>query len=267
MTMRLVVLTSGTVHAERVLLGLSVRECLPDAIILAGRRTAKTSRAKQLKRIAKRRPRDIAQAGLRRVAAKVEGRPPLWPALAREVHTGMVLNSPEMVERLRSLAPDYVLLIDAGIVSGELLSVPSRGTLNFHPALLPWVPGVGVVERAVERGVAVGVTGHFVDEGIDTGPLVHREIVPVDERDTLQSLREKADERSIQITVDVVSAAMAGEHPKSAVQREKAPYSGWPTSDEIAAVEAKIADGAAVRHYQEWRERYGGLVLPLPEQP
>lgn len=48
--------------------------------------------------------------------------------------------------------------------------------LNVHPSLLPAFPGVGAIEQALEHGVKVaGVTVHFVDEGVDTGPIVLQE--------------------------------------------------------------------------------------------
>jgi phosphoribosylglycinamide formyltransferase-1 len=53
-----------------------------------------------------------------------------------------------------------------------LARFPQR-VINVHPALLPAFPGIGAVERAVAHGVKVfGVTVHFVDEGVDTGPII-----------------------------------------------------------------------------------------------
>ena len=64
--------------------------------------------------------------------------------------------------------------------------------VNVHPALLPSFPGLGAIEQAVEHGVKVaGVTVHFVDEGVDSGPIVlqeafelpyHRDIAQVRQR-------------------------------------------------------------------------------------
>ena len=58
--------------------------------------------------------------------------------------------------------------------------------VNVHPSLLPAVPGLRAIERAVEAGVLeTGVTVHLVDEGIDTGPVLRQEPVPVEPRSTL----------------------------------------------------------------------------------
>ena len=58
--------------------------------------------------------------------------------------------------------------------------------VNVHPSLLPAFPGLRAIERAVEAGAAeTGVTVHLVDEGIDTGPVLRQEPVPVEPRATL----------------------------------------------------------------------------------
>jgi len=58
-----------------------------------------------------------------------------------------------------------------------------------HPALLPAFPGLHAQRQALEHGVKVaGATVHFVDEGVDTGPIVLQAAVPVLERDTEATL-------------------------------------------------------------------------------
>jgi phosphoribosylglycinamide formyltransferase-1 len=58
--------------------------------------------------------------------------------------------------------------------------------VNVHPSLLPAFPGLRAIERAVEAGVPeTGVTVHLVDEGLDTGPVLRQEPVPVEPRATL----------------------------------------------------------------------------------
>ena len=75
----------------------------------------------------------------------------------------------------------YMALLSPGF----LARFPA-GVLNVHPSLLPAFPGLRAVEQAVEHGVKVfGVTVHFVDEGIDTGPIVaQRAVEPRDPSDS-----------------------------------------------------------------------------------
>ncbi len=64
--------------------------------------------------------------------------------------------------------------------------------VNVHPALLPSFPGVRAVEDALAAGAAeTGATVHLVDEGIDTGPVLRQEAVPVLEGDTVETLHAR----------------------------------------------------------------------------
>ncbi len=62
---------------------------------------------------------------------------------------------------------------------------PGR-VVNVHPSLLPRFPGMRPIDDAIAAGVDVtGVTVHYVDDGVDTGPVIAQEEVPVEPRDTL----------------------------------------------------------------------------------
>jgi len=93
-------------------------------------------------------------------------------------------------QELAKAAPDLVVL--AGfmrIVGKELVQKYRWRMINIHPALLPAFPGLEAQRQAVEYGVRVsGCTVHFVDEGMDTGPIILQKEVPVyqdDDADTL----------------------------------------------------------------------------------
>lgn len=64
--------------------------------------------------------------------------------------------------------------------------------MNIHPALLPSFPGLHVQKKALEYGVRFsGCTVHFVDEGVDTGPIIIQAVVPVYDNDTEEELSER----------------------------------------------------------------------------
>jgi len=64
--------------------------------------------------------------------------------------------------------------------------------MNIHPALLPSFPGLHSQEQALTYGVKVtGATVHFIDEGIDSGPIILQEAVAVEDGDTVESLSER----------------------------------------------------------------------------
>ena len=57
------------------------------------------------------------------------------------------------------------------LIAGFVAALPETGSINVHPALLPAFPGLDAIGQAIAHGVEVtGVTVHFVDEGVDTGP-------------------------------------------------------------------------------------------------
>ena len=88
---------------------------------------------------------------------------------------------------------DYILL--AGfmrILSPGFVEAHPKRILNIHPALLPKFPGRQAIRDAWEAKVKVtGVTVHFVDEGVDTGPIILQREVKVEPGETLESLEKK----------------------------------------------------------------------------
>jgi folate-dependent phosphoribosylglycinamide formyltransferase PurN len=77
--------------------------------------------------------------------------------------------------------------------------------VNTHPALLPSFPGAHAVRDALAAGVAsTGVTVHWVDEGVDTGPVITQQAVPVDPGDDEQSLRARIQQAEKPLYVNAI---------------------------------------------------------------
>ena len=98
-----------------------------------------------------------------------------------------------LLETLTRLEPDLVAL--AGymrIVPPEIVRAFSGRMINIHPALLPSFPGLDAIKQAWDHGVKVtGVTVHYIDERVDTGPIIDQAPVIVEPADTLETLEEK----------------------------------------------------------------------------
>lgn len=78
------------------------------------------------------------------------------------------------------------------IVKKPLLDAFPNRIMNIHPALLPSFPGLHGQKQAVDYGVRIsGCTVHFVDEGVDTGPIIIQAAVPVHPDDTEETLSER----------------------------------------------------------------------------
>ena len=87
------------------------------------------------------------------------------------------------------------LIVLAGfmrILKGDFLRAFAGRVINIHPSLLPAFPGLEAWKQALDYGVKVtGCTAHFVDQGIDSGPIIAQETVPVLAEDTAESLHER----------------------------------------------------------------------------
>jgi phosphoribosylglycinamide formyltransferase-1 len=99
----------------------------------------------------------------------------------------------EIIKTLKEKKIDLVVL--AGymrILSPYFIRAYQNKIMNIHPALLPSFIGLHAQKQAVEYGVKIsGCTVHFVDEGIDSGPIILQKAVEVSEDDTEESLTEK----------------------------------------------------------------------------
>ena len=78
------------------------------------------------------------------------------------------------------------------IISPEFVKKYKNKMINIHPAILPAFTGLDAQKQAIEYGVKFsGCTVHFVDDGIDSGPIIIQSIVKVDDKDTEESLSKR----------------------------------------------------------------------------
>ncbi len=97
------------------------------------------------------------------------------------------------VQALQQAEVDLIAL--AGfmrVLKGEFLRPFERRIVNIHPSLLPCFPGLEAWKQALDHGVKVaGCTVHFVDAGVDSGPIIGQQTVPVLDDDTPESLHQR----------------------------------------------------------------------------
>ena len=78
------------------------------------------------------------------------------------------------------------------ILSPEFIKKFKNRILNIHPSILPAFPGLDAQRQAIEAGVGhSGCTVHFVDEGVDTGPIIVQERVKIKDADTEETLSKR----------------------------------------------------------------------------
>ncbi|CAN5481666.1 phosphoribosylglycinamide formyltransferase [soil metagenome] len=103
----------------------------------------------------------------------------------------------------------YMQLLSAGFIA----RFPNR-IVNVHPALLPSFPGLDAVGQALDHGVQItGVTVHFVDEGVDSGPIILQRPVPVPpgrDRDQLEDAIHRTEHALLPEAIRMIAAGRVG---------------------------------------------------------
>jgi methionyl-tRNA formyltransferase len=115
-------------------------------------------------------------------------------ALARSQNLPVVqpekMKDPGFLDILRTWAPDMIVVAAFGrILPKIILDLPSKGCLNVHGSLLPKYRGAAPIQWAVIQGeTETGITIMLMDEGMDTGPILQQEVVPIGPDETAGEL-------------------------------------------------------------------------------
>ncbi len=84
-----------------------------------------------------------------------------------------------LLEKLVESRADYCFCFGRRILVGPLLERYRNRIINFHPSLLPAFPGMNAIDQAIRYGsLVLGNTAHFIDEGVDTGPVIMQSFLP-----------------------------------------------------------------------------------------
>lgn len=123
------------------------------------------------------------------------------------------LRRPESVEALRALAPDLIVTAAYGqILPKSVLELPRLGCINIHASLLPKYRGGAPIHYALMNGDAVtGVTIMYMAEGLDTGDMISKIEVPIEDSDTQGSLFEKLSAAGAALLEDTLPKLLSGE--------------------------------------------------------
>ena len=133
--------------------------------------------------------------------------------LSIPIHRVADIHSDESIALITSLKPDLGVIVGGRILRDSVITIPSRGTLNIHKRKLPQYRGGGPVGywEMLAGESSIGVSIHFATRDVDAGPLVASSEIPIEECDTLDSLRLKADLRGTQIYYDAIRAIACNE--------------------------------------------------------
>lgn len=117
------------------------------------------------------------------------------------------------IEALRATQVDLIAL--AGfmrVLKGDFLRAFEGRIVNIHPSLLPAFPGLEAWKQAFDAGVkATGCTVHFVDAGVDSGPIIGQQTVPVLDDDTPETLHQRIHAAEHELYPKCVAALARGD--------------------------------------------------------
>lgn len=147
--------------------------------------------------------------GLERARARnIEARAIPSKGLEREAYDKLVMAALEEKKIALVCLAGYMRLLSPQFVAAF------RGRiLNIHPSLLPAFPGLESQRQALEHGAKVaGCTVHFVDENLDAGPIVLQAVVPIEDRDTPETLSERILREEHRIYTEAVRIVLEGRY-------------------------------------------------------
>jgi phosphoribosylglycinamide formyltransferase-1 len=154
---------------------------------------------------------DVEDAGILR-QARERGLPAVFIAPGKSRATLDGAAEAAYVRALQEAGVDLVAM--AGfmrILKGGFLRAFAQRVVNIHPALLPAFPGLESWRQALEYGVKfTGATVHFVDQGVDTGPIIAQRTVPVLPGDTAASLHARIQEAERVVYPATIAALARG---------------------------------------------------------
>lgn len=118
----------------------------------------------------------------------------------------------DILEQLKAHSIDWIFLAGYMRLIGNVLLGSYTGRIvNIHPSLLPSFPGKDAIGQALQAGVKLtGVTIHYVDEGMDTGPIIAQDAVRIDESDTRESLQRKIQATEHRLYIQTIGNLLTG---------------------------------------------------------
>lgn len=130
-------------------------------------------------------------------------------------------NDPACIDLLSRVAVEAVAFTGGGLIRRPLLEVAGHGIFNTHMGLLPRYRGMDVVEWPLLEGQPqVGVTLHFMDQGVDTGPLLITRAVPIRRGDSMEALRTRFEPVMIDLMLEGIRGVRDGALTPAPQRRE-----------------------------------------------
>ena len=148
------------------------------------------------------------------------------------------LKNPEATQALKDLDADIgIMAFVLQFAPQEFVNIPKRGTIQYHPSLLPKFRGPSSINWPLIKGESkTGLTIFRPTDGLDEGPVILQKETPLDENDTLGSVYfDRLFPMGVEAMLEAADLVMAGRHKETIQDESEASYEGW-----CRAAEAKV---------------------------
>lgn len=142
------------------------------------------------------------------------------------VYQPQKVKTPEFVELLHELQPELIVVAAFGqFLSKEILELPKYGCINVHASLLPKYRGAAPIQYAIIKGEKEsGVTIMQMDIGMDTGAMLDKVVVPIEENTTMGELHDALREQGATLLLQVIDKIATGTAVAEPQDNEQATY-------------------------------------------
>ncbi len=150
------------------------------------------------------------------------------------VHQPASYRKPEVWEEFRALKPDLQVMAYVTLfVPEEFLNIPSKGSIQYHPSLLPKFRGPSSINWPIIKGeTETGLSIFWPDNGLDTGAILLQKKTTISPEDTLGSVYfDRLFPMGIEAVLEAVDLVKAGKAPRIKQDDSQASYEGWCSAD------------------------------------
>ena len=129
------------------------------------------------------------------------------------VHQPPKVRAPEVIEQIRALQPDLIVVVAFGqILPKALLEIPPQGCVNVHASLLPRYRGAAPLNWCIVNGeTETGVTTMLMDVGLDTGPMLLKKATPIGPDEGIQSLHDRMSQLGAELLGETLDGLKDGQ--------------------------------------------------------
>jgi methionyl-tRNA formyltransferase len=151
-----------------------------------------------------------------------------------DVYQPNTLKGEEFEALLGTLAPDVIVVVAYGkILPKNVLDYPKYGCINVHGSLLPEYRGAAPMQRAIIDGKTVtGITTMYMAEGLDTGDMLLKDTVSIEENDNFEDIHDKLGECGAALIVKTLEGVEAGKIQRQPQDHEKSTYAAKITKED-----------------------------------